>query len=61
VITPTTIQTGTDSSANPVAGASFTVNDTVAVVGVVNNGTAVAAALADHSSAAGDGPPMDAV
>jgi hypothetical protein len=61
VITPATTRINTDGSANPVAAAAFTVNDTVTVVGVVDNGTPVATALSDESAAAGNGPPMDAV
>lgn len=52
-ITPTTTQINTEPT--------FTVDDTVAVVGVVSNGTPVATALADESVTAGDGPPMDGV
>jgi hypothetical protein len=59
-ITPDTTQIASEQSTNPVAPAAFMVNDTVTVVGVENNGTAVATALADQNSAAGDGRPMDA-
>jgi hypothetical protein len=41
--------------------AAFTVNDEVAIVGVVRDGTAVATAVAHREVTALNGPPMDAV
>ncbi|WP_237569582.1 hypothetical protein [Mycolicibacterium lacusdiani] len=40
---------------------AFTVNDEVAIVGVVRDGTAVATAVAHREVTALNGPPMDAV
>lgn len=60
-ITPATTRINTDGGANPVTGESFSVNQTVTVLGVVNNGTPVATALADGNAPAGSGPPMDGV
>jgi hypothetical protein len=61
VITPATTGIGADGSTNPIATAGFSVSDTVTVVGLVDNGTTVATALAEQNSAAGNAPPMDAV
>ncbi len=58
-ITSTTAQISTDGSANPGTGPLFSVNETITVLGVMNNGIPVATALADQN--AGNGPPMDAV
>ncbi|CAN5509483.1 hypothetical protein BH09ACT8_BH09ACT8_16870 [soil metagenome] len=58
-ITPDTTQYNSDGGANSVTGTAFTINETVTVTGIVNNGTPVATALADQN--AGGGPPMDAV
>jgi hypothetical protein len=58
-ITPTTTQISTDGAPNPVTGTAFSVNETITVMGVVNDGTPVATALADQN--AGNGPPMDAI
>lgn len=43
------------------AGTTFSVNDEVAIVGVVRDGTAVATAVADRRVSNLNGPPMDAV
>lgn len=43
------------------AGTTFSVNDEVAIVGVVRDGTAVATAVADRQMTNFNGPPMDAV
>lgn len=58
-ITPATARFSSDGIPNHVAGNPFSVNETVTVMGVVNDGTPVATSLADQNS--GDGPPMDAV
>jgi hypothetical protein len=58
-ITPSTTQYNSDGKANSVTGTAFSVNETVAVMGVVDNGRTVATALADQNT--GGGPPMDAV
>lgn len=57
-----------DTNAVTVAGSrvgdtagAFTVNDEVAIVGVVRDGTAVATAVAHREVTALNGPPMDAV
>jgi hypothetical protein len=57
-----------DTNAITVAGSrvgdtasAFTVNDEVAIVGVVRDGTAVATAVAHREVTALNGPPMDAV
>ncbi|MDF2830190.1 MAG: hypothetical protein K0R01_3473 [Mycobacterium sp.] len=57
-----------DTNAITVAGSrvgdtagAFTVNDEVAIVGVVRDGTAVATAVAHRDVTALNGPPMDAV
>jgi hypothetical protein len=57
-----------DTNAITVAGSrvgdtagTFTVNDEVAIVGVVRDGTAVATAVAHREVTALNGPPMDAV
>jgi hypothetical protein len=41
------------------AGSAFAVNDEVAIVGVVRDGTAVATAVAEKQVSNLDGPPMD--
>jgi hypothetical protein len=43
------------------AGTAFAVNDEVAIVGVVRNGTAVATAVAQKQVSDLNGPPMDGV
>lgn len=43
------------------AGSTFAVNDEVAIVGVVRDGTAVATTVAGRQVANLNGPPMDAV
>lgn len=43
------------------AGGHFTVNDEVAIVGTIQNGTALATAVAHRELGRGDGPPMDYV
>jgi hypothetical protein len=58
-ITPATAQYNSDGGTNSVTGTAFSVNETVSVMGVVDNGKTVATALADQNT--GDGPPMDAV
>jgi hypothetical protein len=55
-ITPNTTQINTDG---PGPGSAFAVDETVAVLGVVNNGTPVATALAEQDAAVGTAPPMD--
>ncbi|BBY51773.1 hypothetical protein MARA_52410 [Mycolicibacterium arabiense] len=52
--------TAAGSRVGDTAGA-FTVNDEVAIVGVVRDGTAVATAVAHREVTALNGPPMDAV
>lgn len=52
--------TAAGSRVGDTAGA-FTVNDEVAIVGVVRDGTAVATAVAHRAVTALNGPPMDAV
>lgn len=59
LITPATTQYTSDGGTNSVPGTTFSVNETVTVMGVVDNGTTVATALADQNT--GGGPPMDAV
>ena len=56
----TTAITAAGSRVGDTAGA-FTVNDEVAIVGVVRDGTAVATAVAHREVTALNGPPMDAV
>ena len=58
-ITPSTTQYDSDGRANSLTANAFSVNETVTVMGVVDNGRTVATALADQN--AGGGPPMDAV
>jgi hypothetical protein len=58
-ITPATAQYSSDGTPNSLEAPAFTVNETVSVMGVVNNGTPVATALADQNT--GGGPPMDTV
>ena len=41
------------------AGSTFAVNDEVSIVGVVQNGTAIATAVADKQVSDLNGPPMD--
>ena len=41
------------------AGSAFAVNDEVSIVGVVQNGTAIATAVADKQVSNLNGPPMD--
>ncbi|MCV7012425.1 hypothetical protein [Mycolicibacterium madagascariense] len=41
------------------AGSAFAVNDEVSIVGVVQNGTAIATAVADKQVSDLNGPPMD--
>lgn len=44
----------------PVSAAShFTINDQVDIVGTIQDGTALATAVAEHSASDGTGPPMD--
>ena len=43
------------------AGATFAVNDEVAIVGVVRDGNAIATAVADKQVTNLEGPPMDAI
>ncbi|MET0699815.1 MAG: hypothetical protein ABWY93_09120 [Mycobacterium sp.] len=54
-ITPATTQINTGGPA------AFSVDETVTVLGVVNNGTPVATALAEQDAAVGTAPPMDGV
>jgi len=58
-ITPSTTQYDSDGGPNSGTGTAFSVNETVTVMGVVDNGKTVATALADQNT--GGGPPMDAV
>lgn len=57
-ITAATARYNSDGATNSLGRQPFSVNETVTVMGVVRNGTAVATALADQN--AGGGPPMDA-
>ncbi|WP_241010831.1 hypothetical protein [Mycobacterium camsae] len=43
------------------AGSQFTVNDEVAIIGTIQNGTALATAVAHRDLGDGAGPPMDYV
>ncbi|OBH01611.1 hypothetical protein [Mycobacterium sp. E3247] len=56
-VTPNTtlIAHGQPGSAAP----HFTVNDHVEIVGTIQDGTALATAVADRDAGRGDGPPMD--
>ena len=58
-ITPATAQYNSDGNPNSLAGPAFSINETVTVMGVVNDGTPVATALSDQNT--GGGPPMDAL
>ncbi|OBG48513.1 hypothetical protein A5704_07745 [Mycobacterium sp. E735] len=58
LVTPNTTLIG--RGGQPAAAAShFTVNDHVVIVGTIQDGTAMATAVADHGAGHGDGPPMD--
>jgi hypothetical protein len=57
-ITPATTQINSDG---PAAGAPFSIDETVTVLGVVSNGTPVATALAEQAAADGTAAPMDGV
>lgn len=41
------------------AATHFTLNDSVEIVGTIQNGTVLATAVADRNAGRGDGPPMD--
>lgn len=43
------------------AGSQFTVNDEVAIIGTIQNGTALATAVAHRDLGHGAGPPMDCI
>jgi hypothetical protein len=61
LITPDTAAITAQGGQTASAAAEFTVNDQVSIVGTVQDGTAVANAVADRDVAHLDGPPMDSV
>lgn len=58
LVTPDTTLIG-HGNQQPAAASHFTVNDHVIIVGTIQDGTAMATAVADHGAGHGDGPPMD--
>lgn len=61
VLTPDTAVITRTGGQSHGAGAFFTVNDEVTILGTVQNGTVLATALVHRGVAHGDGPPMDYV
>jgi hypothetical protein len=59
LVTPRTTAVSLGPDHNGWASAQFTVNDVVSIVGIVENGTAIATVIADQAIANGNGPPMD--
>ncbi|OBI04469.1 hypothetical protein A5679_15215 [Mycobacterium scrofulaceum] len=58
LVTPNTTLIG-HGGQQAAATSRFTVNDHVVIVGTIQDGTAMATAVADHGAGHGDGPPMD--
>jgi hypothetical protein len=58
-ITPRTTAVTLAPANNIGAGSQFTINEIVAIVGTVNDGTVTATVIADQAMANGNGPPMD--
>ncbi|WP_082946042.1 hypothetical protein [Mycobacterium sp. E1747] len=58
LVTPNTTLIG-QGGQQAAAASHFTVNDHVVIVGTIEDGTAMATAVADHGAGHGDGPPMD--
>jgi hypothetical protein len=58
-ITPRTTAVALAPANNVGAGSQFTINEIVAIVGTVNDGTVTATVIADQAMANGNGPPMD--
>lgn len=61
LVTPNTAVISRDGSQPASAASRFTVNEQVDIVGTIQDGTALATAVADRGSSNGDGPPMDYV
>ncbi len=51
----------TNGSRSAIAASHFAINDHVAIIGTIRNGTALATAVADRDSTSGNGSPMDHV
>lgn len=58
LVTPDTTLIGQGGQSSP-GITHFAVNDHVAILGTIQDGTALATAVADHDATRGDGPPMD--
>lgn len=59
LVTPNTTLIARNGGQPGSAAPHFTVNDHVEIVGTIQDGTALATAVADRDAGHGDGPPMD--